>query len=90
MIPALPGHAGPRRKEEPQHGSNCMKKILILSTALSSLAFAAHADITVMSWGGAYGEAQTEAFVKPFVAATGKPTVMVDSVRRSGCKRFCP
>ena len=56
-----------------------MKKILILSTALSSLAFAAHADITVMSWGGAYGEAQTEAFVKPFVAATGKPTVMVDS-----------
>jgi len=56
-----------------------MKKILILSTALSSLAFAANADITVMSWGGAYGEAQTEAFVKPFAAATGKATVMVDS-----------
>lgn len=56
-----------------------MKKILILSTALSSLAFAANADITVMSWGGAYGEAQTEAFVKPFIAATGKATVMVDS-----------
>ena len=56
-----------------------MKKILILSTALTSLAYAAKADITVMSWGGAYGEAQTEAFVKPFIAATGKPTVMVDS-----------
>ncbi len=56
-----------------------MKKILILSTALSSLAFAANADITVMSWGGAYGEAQTEAFVKPFAAATGKATIMVDS-----------
>ena len=56
-----------------------MKKILILSTALTSLAFAAKADITVMSWGGAYGEAQTEAFVKPFIAATGKATVMVDS-----------
>jgi putative spermidine/putrescine transport system substrate-binding protein len=56
-----------------------MKKILVLSTALSSLGFAAQADITVMSWGGAYGEAQTEAFVKPFVAATGKPTIMVDS-----------
>ena len=56
-----------------------MKKILILSTALSSLAFAANADITVMSWGGAYGEAQNEAFVKPFAAATGKATVMVDS-----------
>lgn len=56
-----------------------MKKILALTTALSTLGFAAHADITVMSWGGAYGEAQTEAFVKPFVAATGKPTIMVDS-----------
>ena len=56
-----------------------MKKILILSTALTGFAFAAHADITVMSWGGAYGEAQTEAFVKPFVAATGKATIMVDS-----------
>ncbi len=56
-----------------------MKKLLVLSTALSSLAFAAHADLTVMSWGGAYGEAQTEAFVKPFIAATGKPTIMTDS-----------
>ncbi|EKD61606.1 MAG: hypothetical protein ACD_54C00171G0003 [uncultured bacterium] len=56
-----------------------MKKILILTTALSTVAFAASADVTVMSWGGAYGEAQNEAFVKPFVAATGKATIMVDS-----------
>ncbi|MCB2116035.1 MAG: ABC transporter substrate-binding protein [Rhodobacteraceae bacterium] len=57
-----------------------MKRILILSTALTGLAFAAQAsDLTVMSWGGAYGAAQTEAFVKPFTAATGKPAVMVDS-----------
>src|SRR5690606_21152801 len=56
-----------------------MKRILILSTALTGIAVAAQADITVMSWGGAYGEAQTEAFVKPFIAATGKPTIMVDS-----------
>jgi putative spermidine/putrescine transport system substrate-binding protein len=56
-----------------------MKKLLILSTALSSLAFAAQADITVMSWGGAYGAAQTEAHVKPFMATTGTTTVMVDS-----------
>ena len=56
-----------------------MKKILILSTALTGFAVAANADITVMSWGGAYGEAQTEAFVKPFIAATGKATIMVDS-----------
>ena len=56
-----------------------MKKTLILTTALVSFGFAANADITVMSWGGAYGEAQTEAFVKPFIAATSKPTIMVDS-----------
>ncbi|PTE16003.1 ABC transporter substrate-binding protein [Pseudogemmobacter blasticus] len=56
-----------------------MKKILILSTALTGLASAAHADLTVMSWGGAYGEAQTEAFVKPFMATTGIKTIMVDS-----------
>lgn len=56
-----------------------MKKILILTTALTTVAFAASADVTVMSWGGAYGEAQNEAFVKPFVAATGKATIMVDS-----------
>lgn len=56
-----------------------MKKMLILSTALTSLAFAAHADVTVMSWGGAYGEAQTEAHVKPWAAATGNAAIMVDS-----------
>jgi putative spermidine/putrescine transport system substrate-binding protein len=56
-----------------------MKKILILSTALTSMAFAAHADVTVMSWGGAYGEAQTEAHVKPWAAATGNAVIMVDS-----------
>ena len=56
-----------------------MKKLLVLSTALSAIGFAANADITVMSWGGAYGEAQNEAFIKPFVASTGKATVMVDS-----------
>ncbi len=57
-----------------------MKRILILSTALTGLAFSASAqELTVMSWGGAYGEAQTEAHVKPFTAATGTPAKMVDS-----------
>lgn len=56
-----------------------MKKILILSTALTAVAFAAQADVTVMSWGGAYGAAQTEAHVKPWAAATGNAAVMVDS-----------
>lgn len=56
-----------------------MKKLLVLTTALTGFAFAANADVTVMSWGGAYGEAQTEAHVKPWAAATGNPAVMVDA-----------
>lgn len=56
-----------------------MKKLLILTTALSGFAFAAQADVTVMSWGGAYGAAQTEGHLKPFTAETGIGTVMVDS-----------
>jgi putative spermidine/putrescine transport system substrate-binding protein len=56
-----------------------MKKTLILSTALVGMAFPALADVTVMSWGGAYGGAQTEVHLKPFTAATGIATTMVDS-----------
>lgn len=56
-----------------------MKRLLILSTALTTFAYSAQADVTVMSWGGAYGAAQVEAHVKPFAAATGIATVMVDS-----------
>ena len=56
-----------------------MKKLLILSTALTVVGFAAQADITVLGWGGAYGAAQTEAHLKPYTAATGVNTTMVDS-----------
>jgi putative spermidine/putrescine transport system substrate-binding protein len=56
-----------------------MKKTLILSTALVGLAFPALAEVTVMSWGGAYGAAQTEGHVKPWSAATGNTAIMVDS-----------
>ncbi len=56
-----------------------MKKLLVLTTALTVVSFAAKADITVMSWGGAYGAAQTEAHVKPWAAATGNGAVMLDS-----------
>ena len=51
----------------------------ILSTALTVVSSAAMADLTVMSWGGAYGGAQTEAHVKPWAAATGNAAIMVDS-----------
>jgi putative spermidine/putrescine transport system substrate-binding protein len=57
-----------------------MRKLLILTTALTGMAVAAGAqEVTVMSWGGAYGAAQTEAHLKPWTAATGTKTVMVDS-----------
>lgn len=56
-----------------------MRKLLILSTALTVVALAAQADVTVLSWGGAYGEAQTEAHVKPFTAKTGIVATMVDA-----------
>ena len=36
---------------------------------ISSRQDAARAEVVVMSWGGAYGEAQTEAHVKPWSAA---------------------
>ena len=53
-----------------------MKKLMILTTALTSMGFAAHADITFMSWGGAYEVSQVEGYNKPFTAATGKNVVM--------------
>lgn len=56
-----------------------MKKILILSTALCGMAYAANAEVVVLSWGGSYGGAQTEAHLKPFTAKTGIPTTMTDS-----------
>ncbi|WP_299753947.1 ABC transporter substrate-binding protein [uncultured Boseongicola sp.] len=53
-----------------------MKKILILTTALSGVALAANAashstEVTVIGWGGAYTNSQVEAYHKPFTEATG-------------------
>ncbi|MGB3147239.1 MAG: ABC transporter substrate-binding protein [Paracoccaceae bacterium] len=57
-----------------------MKRTLILTTALTGLAFAASAqEVTVMSWGGAYGMSQVEAYNKPFTEATGIKTTMIDA-----------
>ncbi len=56
-----------------------MKKLLILSTALTGFGLAAQADVTVMSWGGAYTKSQVEAYHKPFTAATGVNVVSVDA-----------
>jgi putative spermidine/putrescine transport system substrate-binding protein len=57
-----------------------MKKILILSTALTGLALSAQAqELTVMSWGGAYSESQVEAYQKPFAAKTGIKVIALDA-----------
>ncbi len=57
-----------------------MKKHLVLTTALTLLAATASADeITIMSWGGTYGQSQVEAYHKPFTAQTGIKIVALDS-----------
>jgi len=64
-----------------------MKKTLLLATttALMGFAFAAPAasaagkGLTVMSWGGAYGNSQIEAYDKPFTKETGIKVTMVSA-----------
>ncbi|HRO14137.1 MAG TPA: ABC transporter substrate-binding protein [Paracoccus sp. (in: a-proteobacteria)] len=59
-----------------------MRKTLILTTALCALAAGAQAqdkEVNVVSWGGAYARAQTEAFSKPFEARTGIKVNMIDA-----------
>ena len=57
-----------------------MKKTVILTAAISGLAGAAVAqEVTVMSWGGAYGTSQVEAYNKPFEAESGIKVNMVDA-----------
>lgn len=57
-----------------------MMKILILSGTFVGLATAVPAQtLTVMSWGGAYGESQVEAYNKPFAAERGITVNMVDA-----------
>ncbi|MEL6510672.1 MAG: ABC transporter substrate-binding protein [Pseudomonadota bacterium] len=57
-----------------------MKKTLIMTTALMGTAFAANAaEVTVMSWGGAYTKSQVEAYHKPFTEEMGIAVNSVDA-----------
>ena len=64
-----------------------MKSILRATTATAAIALATGAfaashtsgEITMMSWGGAYGESQTEAYIKPYNAQGGVQVKMVDA-----------
>ena len=60
-----------------------MKKILIMTTALSLSAGAALAQgggsINITTYGGAFGEALPEAYLRPFTEATGIGAQMIDN-----------
>lgn len=56
-----------------------MKKSLLVAAALLGASATARADVVVMSWGGSYGEAQVEAFSRPFTQKTGIKTSMVNA-----------
>lgn len=57
-----------------------MKRLMIATTAIAGLATVASAqDITVMSFGGAYGASQMEAYYKPYMAETGVKITSVDA-----------
>jgi len=58
-----------------------MKRVLFLTSALVSVGFAAAAqqEITIVSWGGAYGASQMEAYHKPYMAETGVKINSIDA-----------
>jgi putative spermidine/putrescine transport system substrate-binding protein len=68
-----------RIEDDPFHKERTVKHRIILSLLLSTAASVASADVNVMSWGGAYGISQEEAYIKPFQKETGIPTRMIDS-----------
>ncbi len=56
-----------------------LSKILLASTALAFSAGAVSAaELTIVSWGGAYTNSQVEAYHKPWMAATGNTIVSED------------
>jgi len=59
--------------------SGLTKKIIAIAGASAFVSSAAiAADLTVVSWGGAYTKSQVEAYHKPWMAKTGKAIVSED------------
>lgn len=57
-----------------------MKRMTIIAAALTGVAAAAPAqEITVMSFGGAYGASQKAAYYEPYTAETGVKIVSIDA-----------
>ena len=58
-----------------------MKRVLFLTSALMcfGLAAAAQDELNIVSWGGAYGASQMEAYHKPYMALTGVKINSIDA-----------
>ena len=56
-----------------------IKHLIVASALVGLTAPALAAEVTVMSWGGAYTKSQVEAYHKPFAAETGIKVNSVDS-----------
>ena len=56
-----------------------IKHLIVASAIVGLTAPAMAAEVTVMSWGGAYTKSQVEAYHKPFTAETGIKVNSVDS-----------
>ncbi|WBU55881.1 ABC transporter substrate-binding protein [Paracoccus sediminicola] len=57
-----------------------MKKTLITTTTLCTMAFGASAqEVNLLSWGGAYGNSHLEAYAKPFTEETGIAVNIADA-----------
>ena len=54
------------------------KTLFVAASALAFTATTAAAQLTVVSWGGAYTKSQVEAYHKPFTAETGTEVASVD------------
>ena len=57
------------------HSPSKVRPIAVVLAAMSLLAGAAHADVTVISFGGTNQKAQAKAFYEPYAKATGSKVV---------------
>src|SRR6185295_17811667 len=58
--------------EDPMKRNLCLKLNLFAAFAVALSSVAAARDLTVVSWGGAYQDAQREVYFKPFMATGAK------------------
>ena len=91
---AIPGRNGASTRRGVCHDEICKLSLGVSVAALVSGCFGGESGaITIVSWGGAYTKAQTEAYQKPWMAKTGNTIVSADyngglaEVKSAGRKR---